>query len=182
MYFSDGFFSDNLIIRINPLFCIINLIFRIVNLIFRICAKIIKNKETKKVFREILVDIIKTECNNSQKILSQKTGIPTSTVNSWCKGKSEPNSSQLIILANYFGVTTDYLLGKETTPYNLKNMEKYNKLIENKRISLLFDKLGELDDEELNQVADIVDIVTKIDKTKDCYYYVLEISDIGWHE
>lgn len=47
------------------------------------------------------------------------------------------------------------------------DLDKYNKLIENKRISLLFDKLGELDDEELNQVADIVDIVTKIDKTKD---------------
>ena len=47
------------------------------------------------------------------------------------------------------------------------DLNKYNKLIENKRISLLFDKLGELDDEELNQVADIVNIVTKIDKTKD---------------
>lgn len=47
------------------------------------------------------------------------------------------------------------------------DLDKYNKLIENKRISLLFDKLGELSDEELNQVADIVNIVTKIDKTKD---------------
>lgn len=47
------------------------------------------------------------------------------------------------------------------------DLNKYNKLIENKRISLLFDKLGELDDEELNQVADIVNIVTKIDKTKE---------------
>lgn len=127
MYFSDGFFSDNLIIRINPLFCIINLIFRIVNLIFRICAKIIKNKETKKVFREILVDIIKTECNNSQKILSQKTGIPTSTVNSWCKGKSEPNSSQLIILANYFGVTTDYLLGRDNIDKLVKSQNEIEK-------------------------------------------------------
>lgn len=47
------------------------------------------------------------------------------------------------------------------------DLNKYNKLIENKRISLLFDKLGELSDEELNQVADIVNIVTKIDKTKE---------------
>ena len=78
-----------------------------------------------------------------------------------------PRPDILSEIATVLNTTTDYLLGKETTPYNLKNMEKYNKLIENKRISLLFDKLGELDDEELNQVADIVDIVTKIDKTKD---------------
>lgn len=57
---------------------------------------------------------------------------------------------------------------KEETPiYNKENVDKYNRLIENTRIKLLFDKLGELNDEELDQVTDIVDIVAKLDKTKE---------------
>ncbi len=59
------------------------------------------------------------------------------------------------------------LRNEETSIYTKENVEKYNRLVENTRIKLLFDKLGELNDEELDQVADIVNIVTKIDKNKE---------------
>lgn len=67
------------------------------------------------MFKEILIDLIRTECGGSQKYLSVKIGIAPSTINSWCKGKALPNSSQLVILADFFGVTTDYLLGREVS-------------------------------------------------------------------
>lgn len=103
----------------------------------------------------------------SQRQLATKIGVTEAAVSRYINNLQMPRPDILSEIATVLNTTTDYLLGKEITPYNLKNMEKYNKLIENKRISLLFDKLGELSDEELNQVADIVDIVTKIDKTKD---------------
>ena len=70
--------------------------------------------------------------------------------------------------------TTDYLLGNDNTTKTISSVipdnelaDKLSVLIENEHAKVLFDKLGELSDEELNQVADIVNIVTKIDKTKD---------------
>ena len=77
----------------------------------------------------------------------------------------EVSYEELLKASNY--IDDNDIPDKEKKSIYDIDIEKYNKLIENKRISLLFDKLGELDDEELNQVADIVDIVTKIDKTKD---------------
>jgi len=32
------------------------------------------------------------------------------------KGEVDPPSSKLVVLANYFGVSTDYLLGRSDTP------------------------------------------------------------------
>lgn len=104
----------------------------------------------------------------SQRKLATKIGVTEAAVSRYINNLQMPRPDILSEIATALNTTTDYLLGKEeVTPYNLENIEKYNKLIENNRISLLFDKLGELDDEELNQVADIVNIVTKIDKTKD---------------
>ena len=77
----------------------------------------------------------------------------------------EVSYEELLKASNY--IDDNDIPDKEKKSIYDIDIEKYNKLIENKRISLLFDKLGELDDEELNQVADIVNIVTKIDKNKD---------------
>ena len=65
------------------------------------------------MFQKVLLDLIQSECDGSQKNLSVKTGLSTSTINSWCKGKSEPNSAQLVVLADFFECSTDELLGRE---------------------------------------------------------------------
>lgn len=104
----------------------------------------------------------------SQRKLATKIGVTEAAVSRYINNLQMPRPDILSEIATALNTTTDYLLGKEeVTPYNLENIEKYNKLIENNRISLLFDKLGNLDDEELDQVTEIVDIVLKIDKTKD---------------
>jgi len=45
--------------------------------------------------------------------LSKLVGIGHSSIWRWEKGRADIFSDQLIILAKYFGVTTDYLLGLE---------------------------------------------------------------------
>ena len=47
--------------------------------------------------------------------LSRATGINASTLTQWKKGLQKPSTEAVIKIADYFGVTTDYLLtGRET--------------------------------------------------------------------
>lgn len=43
-------------------------------------------------------------------------GISKSTVSNWKKGGHTPHAAQLQKIADYFGVTVDFLLGKEKAP------------------------------------------------------------------
>lgn len=47
----------------------------------------------------------------SQMELSKATGISQSAIAKWELGKTEPTASAIVALANFFGETTDYLLG-----------------------------------------------------------------------
>lgn len=42
--------------------------------------------------------------------VSKATGIPSSTFSDWKKGKSSPKTEKLQKIADYFGVTVDYLM------------------------------------------------------------------------
>lgn len=52
----------------------------------------------------------------SQKAFSQKIGVSQSTVGMWESNKREPNFETTEKIADYFKVSTDYLLGRETEP------------------------------------------------------------------
>lgn len=54
-----------------------------------------------------------SERNINAKTLSDVTGISTGNISDWKSGRSKPSTEKLSILAAYFGVTTDYLLGNE---------------------------------------------------------------------
>jgi len=45
--------------------------------------------------------------------VSKDTGIATSTLSEWKKGKYRPKIEKLKILANYFEVTLDYLVDND---------------------------------------------------------------------
>lgn len=48
----------------------------------------------------------------SQSELAKVVGVSQTTVTAWETGKAEPSSSAISSLADYFNVTTDYLLGR----------------------------------------------------------------------
>lgn len=52
--------------------------------------------------------------------VSRATGIPPSTFSDWKKGKSKPKADKLQKIADYFGVSTEYLL---TGEHSVKNRE-----------------------------------------------------------
>ena len=47
--------------------------------------------------------------------LARTLRVSPSAVGMWEQGRRDPNNEALIKIANYFGVTTDFLLGKDTT-------------------------------------------------------------------
>ena len=59
------------------------------------------------------------ECGKQQKEICADLGIRNQKLSNWKTGYSEPNFDDLVMLANYFDVSTDYLLGvteDEETP------------------------------------------------------------------
>ena len=61
-------------------------------------------------FCKILKNLIE-ERNLTQKRLAEELHIAVSTLGGYVQGTSEPDFEMLIIFANYFSVSTDFLLG-----------------------------------------------------------------------
>ncbi len=64
------------------------------------------------VFKENLKQL-RIEAKIGQVELAQKIGVSKGIISLWENGLREPNMSSLIALANYFGVSIDYLVGLE---------------------------------------------------------------------
>jgi len=56
---------------------------------------------------------LRLEYGLSQAKLAKETGLTQSSIFYWEKGLKIPTAQAVVILAKYFGVTTDYLLGLE---------------------------------------------------------------------
>lgn len=66
------------------------------------------------IFNKTLKEIMQ-EKNISQKQLSEYTGIPASSIASWFgKQSSSPSIDAVTKIADFFGCTIDYLVGRES--------------------------------------------------------------------
>ena len=64
-------------------------------------------------FASRLKDLIDDSEKNLRQ-LSKETGISTASLSDWSNGKVQPTAENIYIIAKYFGVTSDYLLGLES--------------------------------------------------------------------
>ncbi len=71
-----------------------------------------KLENVLSIFSSRLIDLMQDKKLNIKE-LSAKTNIPRSTINSWTLKKRSPKIDYLCTLADYFGVSVDYLLGRE---------------------------------------------------------------------
>lgn len=71
---------------------------------------ILKLQEVIKLFRLKLKELRENK-GISQKELSEKLNVAQSTVGMWESGKREPNFETAVLIAKYFSVSTDELLG-----------------------------------------------------------------------
>ena len=70
-------------------------------------------------FKDRLIKLRK-ELNLTQEELAQKIGYTRTAISAWEIGRNEPSNADTIKLAEYFGVSTDFLLGKS----DIRNPEK----------------------------------------------------------
>ena len=59
---------------------------------------------------------LREEAGESQYSFAKKFGVAQSTIGNWESGTREPNLDSISRLADFFGVTVDYLLGRPSAP------------------------------------------------------------------
>ncbi len=90
------------------------------------------------------------------------TGVPASTMSDWKNGRSVPKVEKLKLIADYFGVTLDYLVtGKETEhePYykDEESRELADFLFQNPQYKTLFSAVRDIPPEDLKMVQDLLE-------------------------
>ena len=68
--------------------------------------------DVQQIFVERLKDLMADKKLNIQK-LSNNIKIPSSTISDWLNKKTTPNMYNIVKMALFFEVSTDYLLGLE---------------------------------------------------------------------
>ncbi len=71
---------------------------------------------------------LRQERGISQNTLAQALGITQQSVNKYENHKIEPEIATLIAIAEYFGVTVDYLIGRTDQEGNNPNLSKEEKM------------------------------------------------------
>lgn len=106
---------------------------------------------------------LRTNKGISQLALAEMLGISQQAIGKWETGKATPDYDNLKRLANYFNVTTDFLLGENskvnTEPryyHDSKVAEMANELKDNPDMRILFDASRKLSKKDIEAVIHIV--------------------------
>lgn len=87
--------------------------------------------------------------------VSKETGISQTTFSNWKSGRSVPKTDALQKIADYFGVSLDYLTtgkekeGGEKYYLNDETAKAAQEIFENKELRMLFDAAHDADPEDL---------------------------------
>lgn len=94
--------------------------------------------------------------------IGRKLGIASSTLTDWKKGRSAPKIDKMLAIADYFGVSVEYLMtGKETEHepyyYNEETRELADYAFKNPDYKILMSASRDLSPEDLKYVLDLVE-------------------------
>ena len=104
---------------------------------------------------------LRDEKNISQFELSEFLGISQQALSKWENEKTEPDNDSLVKLANYFNVSTDYLLGNSET-------RRVDKPYDDELEKVLFSKAKDLTEDEKKTIINVINAIKKdIDKDLD---------------
>ena len=90
--------------------------------------------------------------------VSKATGISTSTLTDWKKGRSIPKQDKMQKIADYFNVSVNYLMtgkekaGGETYYFNEETKKIAQKVFENKSLRMLMDSAQDATPEDIETV------------------------------
>ena len=110
-------------------------------------------------FKDRLIKLRK-ELNLTQEELAQKIGYTRTAISAWEIGRNEPSNSDTIKLAEYFGVSTDYLLGKS----DIRNPEVQEDPLGLAKIGFSMKDYNPPTDKQREQLAELIKVVLKDNK------------------
>lgn len=102
----------------------------LLSLIIRALRKYINSKdvrEEKKIIRKSLGELLKENrlrCKMTQEFVSERLGISRQAVSKWENGTADPSTSNLLSLANLYGIPAEELLN--SVNIDLKQEQKNN--------------------------------------------------------
>ena len=105
--------------------------------------------------------------------VSKDTGIAQSVFSSWKNGISTPKQDKMKKIADYFGVSVDYLMtgkekeGGEKYYLNDETAEMAQHLFENKELRVLFDAAKDASPEDLKTTYDMLMALKKKERGND---------------
>lgn len=107
---------------------------------------------------QILNELMLKNNDMSAYKLSKETGISDRLIGYWRKGEKLPSAENIVILATYFGISTDYLLGlNDKMPLFPKNSEEVFQLDEQQqRLLNNYNMLNEDGKESLLNYSDVI--------------------------
>lgn len=103
----------------------------------------------------------------------RETKITKSTFSDWKSGRSKPKNDKLQKIADFFGVTVDYLMTGEERDDNEKyyinddTAKAAQEIFENKELRALFDAARDADPEDLKAAHDILLVLKRKEKGYD---------------
>lgn len=104
---------------------------------------------------------LRVELGLTQEQFANKIGFSRTAISAWEIGRNEPSNDDTIKLADYFGVSTDYLLGKS----NVRNPEiKEDDLLGLAKIGFNTDTYTPLTEKQKEQIKDLLEIILKDNK------------------
>ena len=110
-----------------------------------------------EVFKQLL-----QKYNVTSYKVSKDTGVTQTALSNWKSGRSTPTTKTLQKIADYFGVTIDYLMtgeekeGGERYYLNEETAEMAQKLFENRDLRVLFDAAQDASSEDLKTTYDML--------------------------
>lgn len=113
-------------------------------------------------FKDRLIKLRK-ELNLTQEELAQKIGYTRTAISAWEIGRNEPSNADTIKLAEYFGVSTDYLLGKS----DIRNPEIEEDPLGLAKIGFSMKDYNPPTDKQIEQLAELIKVVLKDNKKED---------------
>ena len=92
--------------------------------------------------------------------VGKETKIATSTLSDWKNGKSTPKQDKLKLIADYFGVSVDYLMTGKETRFTVEQASIDVQLArQQKRIKEYMLKFANLSDDKRNQIMSLIDML-----------------------
>lgn len=106
---------------------------------------------------------LRTKHKKKQQDLADFLGITRQGYAKYENGTGEPDNSTLAKLADFYGVSTDYLLGRTDTPEPLddKDEAEFQAFANNPELNTFYKELPESDEEAVERLREIWEIIKK---------------------